>query len=1694
MIEIPGFTVLDKIEEDTIFSYFRARCLSDQETVLITIVNQEKDIHLLESAYEITRPLDPEFILKPAALKFHNGIAFSVCEDFGAVPLSCLDTAYLTVTEVIRLFILIVRSLNHIHDSKIIHNDIKPDNVWFNPVSKQIKINGFGLGINYGNDTDPSAKIDVDCHDAVYMSPEQTGRTRLRITRSTDFYSLGCVMYEISSGNPPFIVQDTLELISCHLAKKPKEPHLINDKIPQSISGIIMKLLEKNPSRRYQSCLGLQTDLETCLGMIEGRQPIQNFMPGQHDIVSTLDFSGKLYGRDREIKTLIRTLTGEHGEPYPLILVSGAAGSGKSVLVDHVWKQSNLNAYFATGKHNRISTGGSAVESVFESLILQILGEGRTRVKEWKEKILNALGDTAQLVIEFIPMLEFIIGKQSSPIRLTAIETDIRLNIVIRKFIESIASTDRPLILFLDDMQWVEPESIRILETIELQPIPGFCIVCAYRDNETDLQHPFVQTLLNFKKNKSPVIEIKLAALDKDTQNQWISDILKRSLSETRSFSDRLYEKTDGNPFLLKSFLEYLSHSGLIYQSIEDHTFVWDLDQIDSTPLTDDVGYFMINKINQLGMESIELLKLASCQGYLYSLKTLEVVSGKKDKLFKDTLSPLIDKGILIQKRENLRFVHDIVQESVYSMMSEAERAEKHLKTGRQLLSNATEKEFYDQIFNIVDQMNFGMSMISNPLERVDLAELNLKAGQRKIESSSLKSADKYFQTGIELLPDFAWGTYFKLTKSLFLKRCELLYVLGEYSQAEQTFAQVLDHVELPPEDLLRIFEAKSTYLMQSYRAEEVFGSGLVILSKLGYPVSSRSGWFQQMKEVLIFKKQLMGKKINEILMLPEVTDSRHAAIIRVLIIITRAGALNGNPFAYIALFKSMQLVIKHGITPYAAYVFSLYGAVLSNLRYDLEKGYAFGKLALDIVKKFKADRQEILTHHLLIVTSINSFGQTKKYLKQLAMIVDNSLKSGLFMNIFNLHVMYFFLEFISGTPLAIIEKKMLASRKHILEANQIVWIHNLELLFQVVRTLMGKSRQTFLLENSTDIYNEKLIEGWAKTNTVSTISDYFLYRQILSYFFQNSQESLEYARKGAVYFTSYVSLSSQMAHRFFYALALIDRCRMADKKSRSGYQKMIDKNLKFLKMIYRKAPENNPHMYFLLEAETARRKKRFEKAVFYYEKAIASASESEYLYIEAICCELAGHYYLENKRIYFARLLILKSIECYRIWGLSSKVKQIETEYAGLIDKPYQTPVTHNETVDFKDIDIYSILKASQAISREIKPKSLMRSLIALILKNSGAQRAFLLLTTGSQLQIEAFGQTDPDSVKILQATPVEEVDKRLAGSVVYYTFLSKKSLILDDASLDIRFNHDPYIKEKKPVSILCMPVIGKKNIQGVLYLENNLMAGVFTKERLNVLGILIAQVVISMENSRLYEKLRTEIKKQVHSARKIQSHREQLRKMSSQLAQAEERERKEIADDLHDSVTQTLAMSISILKSLQASNGKDNFLRMKDTQSLLEQSLANIRSLTFQLSSPILYDVGLEAALEWLCEDYSQKHGLEIRFINGTNPATPLDNAVKITLYRAVRELIINIVKHAQTSSAVLVISCQDNFYCISMEDNGIGFNTFGVNKSDRFGLFSISERMRALNGNIHIHSIPGKGTKITIKVPLPTPSDKF
>ncbi len=1689
MANIPGFDILELLFQNELMNIYRAGDRTNRRMAMIKVPRHQSANTLVTREYDLASGLDPRQVIKPTALETHEQLKFLVYDDFNARPLRSILPADLGLEDQLILLANLSGSLAHIHQNSILHNYVNPDTLWVDPENLNVKITGFEHALPSRTDSGKSHIHSLESSEThlAYMAPEQTGRTSLDLSMASDLYSLGCTFYEIMTGRVPFSTDDTLELIHSHLAKDPVPPHQTRPEIPEFMSAIIMKMMKKRPEDRYTSCDVLKKDVELCKSVLNDPVSQVSFIPGEHDPIQSIDFSEQIYGRETDTRRLMDTLTDTTRDPTPLIMISGPPGIGKTEFVKHVGRRLNHRVYFAIGKHDKIPTR-NVVQSVFESLILQIISEGKPAMSKWKEQIHTVLGNNLRIMTDMVPMLEFIVGKQPPLINLSPIENEIRINITMRKFIETLADREKPLVMFLDDLQWAEPESIRLIEIIGMSPIDGFYIICAFRDSQVTEDHVFIRTVDQLRHSGMKIHEIALSPISEAQQKNWLKDLFSASgqapEKNLETFSVLLYEKTGGNPFYLKSFLDYLLEKQLIL-STSNRSWHWDLEKINTVPATNTPDNFLSRKTAHLDTSSKTLLNLAACTGSSIPSPILEKLYAQTSLEFQSALAPILTNGIMELDKDNLRFMHDIIMESASELIPEDERLQLHLKIGRQLLAITPENELEDRCLLIADQLNAASSLILDPNERVTLAGINLKAGQKKMKLASLQSAEQYFRTGIELMGSDGWRTDFNLTMGLHIRQCEILFIMGEQASAQTVYDRALSHSR-HPDEMLAILEAKSAYLMQAYQAGEVVESALAILKRLEFQLPGRFNLFYLIREILGFRLALIKTPIDQIDDLPEITDARQSAIIRIMIIISRACALNGNPLAIVVMFRALRFICQKGINPYAGYVFSYYAHILSNLKYRLEKGYKFARLAVDTIDRFKEEKQKILPEYLFILISINSHGKTRHHLNQISMILKQSLRAGIFMNVFNLHVMYFFLHFISGTKLSEIEQDMAARRNDILGAKQAIWNQNLDLLFQVIRILRGKDNVPFLTPSPTDIYDEQLVATWQKTYSIATVSDFFLYRQIIAYLHDDHTRSLIYAEKGRPYFNSYVTLTAQMTHRFFHALALALAHRMKPGSSPGPAVlfKTFKDQLGFFKKIYRQAPENNPHMYYLLQAKYNQFKNRFQKASRLYHLAIQAARTAGYIHVEAICCEQAARFFLEQKQPYFAIFLIQESIGLFEEWGCTPKSKLLKEEFDALLKESLPPKTSAAGSSAFRDPDVLSVLRASQAISREVQPRKLMKQLISLIIRNSGAQRAFLLLHTDDHLRIQASAQTDPEEIEVLQDSIVAQTSDLLPASTVHYVFMSQKRIILEHASRSGMFNHDPYMLKNRPISVLCIPVVGKKRTKGVLYLENNLISGAFTEERVSTLNILINQMVISIDNSTLYEDLKNEIRKQVHATRKIKEHQVQLQKMSSQLAEVEEQERKAIADDLHDSVTQTLAMSISMFKTMKIPEHVQN---ARITLDLLEQSLTNIRSLTFQLSSPLLYDVGLEAALEWLCEDVSTKNDIHIEFKNFITPTLTLNDTQKVSLYRMSRELIINIIKHARADKASMTLSLNQGRLTVCVKDNGMGFDRSRVSKGDGFGLFSISERINILEGDMEIDSVKGEGSAIYLRVPV-------
>lgn len=1450
--------------------------------VLVKLITYETDITIYKSQlkheYEILKSLSLVEGIPPVVGFEHSqeGAAI-ILQDNNMLPLSIyLQNKQLSLTDVLKIIINIVSILTSLHQQHILHKNLNLNNILINPIDFSINLIGFEIASKLGTEYQLFVNPDVLEGALEYISPEQTGRMNTFIDYRSDFYSLGVVFYQLLTGQLPFHSVEPIEIVHGHIAKQPISPISINSEIPITISNIIMKLLEKNAAERYQSSYGLKVDIEECLKQINENNNIVAFTLGQKDIAEQLQIPRKLYGREKEIEVLINTF-GNISNNSELVLVLGYSGIGKSSLIQEIYKPiTEKKGYFISGKYDQFQRNipYSAVIKAFSSLIKQILTESVEKISFWKNQFLNILSPNAQIIIDVIPELELIIGSQPPVTKLVLSQAQNRFNLVFQNFVQVLAQPNSPLVLFIDDLQWADIPSIKLLEQLITDyEIKNLFIIGAYRDNEVDDSHPLITMLNRVKSINNKINQITLSPLKLSYIEQLIIDTFKVTKLDSQELAIICHQKTAGNPFFLEQFIKRLYEIKLITFDRNIGKWLWDIDKIQQADITSNVIDLMLTKIKSLSNNSQNILKLASCIGNQFDLKTLSVINEKDSTNTFSELWDILQEGLILPVNENYKFVdsinaneivykflHDRVQQAVYSLIETVERDPIHLKIGRLILANTSEKYLEEKIFDIVNQINFGSSLVTNLEEKVNLIKLNLTAGKKAKESIAYDSAFRYFNIAVKLLPVNAWQKYYELAFSLYLEISEAAYLNSDFEQMEG-FIQIAINNAGNLLDKVKAYEIKIQSLVAQLKPLEAINISLFVLKLLEVNLPAQPSKIDVVIGLLKTKWLLKGKTKENLTSLPEMKDPYKLAVMRILYAINSSAFFACPNLFILSVFTRLKLSVEYGNTNESAHAYAAYGLILCGALKEIEVGNEFGEIALNILDQFNAKEEKSDTFFAVygfIKTWKNHF---QEMLKPLFESYQNGLETGnLEYSIYSIQCYLAFL-IISGKELSFVRAE---TNKYIKVTDKLrhkMGNYLVRMYDQIVLNLFDQNQDSTNAVNLIgQSYNENIVlPMYLSANDRTSLGILYFNKLFLSYLFEDYKQAiynltvLKQYLDGLIgtYISAYFYIYDSLVWLAVYeTIPLFVKPKI--------YCKIIFNQNKIKKWMQH-APMNFSNKYYLVEAEKARVLKNDELAAGYYDKSIELAKKYNYTQEEALANELAGKFYLKKDKKRIAKVYLLDAQRCYTKWEAFAKVAQLEKDYSELVLQSNKlNTLNDNKLIDSKNtsLDLSTVIKASQAISSEIVLDKLMTELLTIVLENAGANRGFLLLKRGNQFFIEVEAYSQQPATKLTQAIEAEK-SKYISQAIINYVIRTKEDLVLDDASKDDRFIHDSYIKTNQPKSILSIPIVNQGNLTGILYLENSLTTAVFTVERLQVLHMLSAQAAISIENANLYSDL---------------------------------------------------------------------------------------------------------------------------------------------------------------------------------------------------------------------------------------------
>lgn len=1461
--------LLEPLRQEADFNFYRGKEHGNEMPILAVAVAAEQPppqiLRRLEYEYSLATELDAAWAAQPLALTHHQRRAALILRDPGGEPLDRVIEQHIgqpiDLTHFLHIAIGLAAALGQAHRQGLIHKDLKPANVLVDD-SGHAWLTGFGIASRLPRERQAPAPPEVLAGTLAYMSPEQTGRMNRSVDTRSDLYSLGVTLYQILTGALPFSAVDPLEWIHCHIARQPVAP-VDRRTVPKPLSDLILKLLAKNAEERYQTAAGLEADLRRCLAEWQSHGRIDSFPLGTDDVSDRLLIPERLYGREREVNALLaafdRIVAG--GRPE-LVLVSGYSGIGKSAIVNELHKVLvPPRGLFASGKFDQYKRDipYATLAQALQSLIRPLLSKSNEELCRWRDTIQKAIEPNGLLIVDLVPDLKHIIGGQPPVPELPPQDAQGRFHLVFGRFISIFARPEHPLALFLDDLQWLDAATLDLLEDLLTRAdLKHLLLIGAYRDNEVSPTHPLIRKMHMIRQAGAIMQDIVLEPLGREDLGQMLADALHSKPDQTAPLAQLLYTKTTGNPFFAIQFISTLADEDLLVFDYDQRRWSWSLDRIHGKGYTDNVVDLMVGKLNRLSYKTQMALRQFACLGNGAEFDMLQMVYEDSIEQMHEYLWEAVRAGLIFRSERSYRFLHDRVQEAAYSLIPKELRAGEHLRIGTLLAEHTPLEKLQDGIFEIVNQLNRGSHLIASAKERERVAELNLIAARRAKISTAYASALKYLSACDTVLTDATWELNYNLIFSIeYLKaECELL--TADYAKCETRLStlsrQAKNHHDFSVVTRLQL--TLFTTLDQSDRGVDVF---LEYLHRAGTDWTHHPTRDEVLLEYDRIWTLLGNRSIEQLIDLPQMTDPNILDMLDVFTeIVTPALYYDGDLLSLVAC-RMVNLSLEHGNCDGSCFGYVWLGIVAGPYFNNYKDGFRFGRLGYDLVEKFGFTRYQARTYmsfgnfvipwakHVstgreLVRRAFDAayrIGDLTFAAYSWAELTKNSLMVGGALADVQAEA-EIGLEFARGTRFGLVIEVI---------ASQLGLIRMLRGLTPVFGSLNDGEFDEFA--------SEQHLAG----NPVLSLSEFcYLIRKLQARFFAGEYEAaVDASIRAQRLLWSVPSQLDTADFRFYAALAHAASWDSAPAEEKPRHFNALIAHHKQLEVWAEHCPANFENRNALVAAEIARIEGRLLDAEQLYEQAVASARKNDFLHNQAVANEFAARFYSMRGLERIARAYLQDARYCYSRWGADGKVRQLEESYSHLREGRISATAA-SIGVQAAQLDVETVVKASQAISIEIILPRLIEKLIRIAMEHAGAERGLLILIEGNELRIEAVGSTGQLGIEVVVRRELV-TPSRLSQSVLQFVLRTKERVLLDDASIDSVYSKDEYVRQNSSRSILCLPIVRQAQLSGALYLENNLASFVFTPDRVTVLQLLASQAAISLENASLYTDLQLQV-----------------------------------------------------------------------------------------------------------------------------------------------------------------------------------------------------------------------------------------
>jgi predicted ATPase/class 3 adenylate cyclase/tRNA A-37 threonylcarbamoyl transferase component Bud32 len=1473
MIEVPGYRTVQTLYDSPLTSVRRAQ--GPDGVVVLKVLVAPYPTALQLEAYQ--REFDILSRLKSAGvprvhalLEVGNGRAL-VLESIAAPTLrAALPGQPMRAKPFLDFARQLVRTLAEVHASGVIHKDVNPDNILYDPAGGTVHLIDFDIATELPLEHTELTEVLQLQGSLTYVSPEQTGRMHRSLDSRTDLYSLGATFYEALTGQPPFESDHPMGLLHGHIARVPR-PLTELVPMPPVLSAIVLKLLAKDPVERYQSCAGLLHDLEECDRQLRETYTVVDFPLASRDYPTRFELPARLYGREEELRLLLdgfeRVCTGQ----TEVLMIAGYSGIGKSSLVSAVHRPLvRERGRFIEGKFDlyRRDKPLSALIQACRALVVQILVEAETDL--WKRELELALAGNLPVIAQEIPELAHIFGAMGPPPEVGAIEARNRLHFAFQRFVSTFARRQSPLVLFIDDLQWADQASLELIKAILTNPESQYLyFLGCYRENEVGADHVLVTTLAAIEL-VHPVRRVTLPPLQREHLRALTTDAFGASADESAQLADILLEKTGGNPFFVGEFLRALHQAGLFVRDHARGEWVWDATRIRQQGPTENVSELMSSRLGRLPDAAQDALAVAAFLGTECEEATLAALVGADVREIRHRLGPAIADGVLqrtsgmMRRVARYRFAHDRVQQAAYQLIPESDRPQLHLRIGRLQRDRQHGDDRGLRLFDIVDHMNAGRAELSSVEERQQLASLNLEAGQRANASAAFAPALLYFSIGMEVLGDRAWVDQPELARALWLERGESEFLNGNHAQSGRYLSEYIERarsaLESMPAYAIRIasHNARGQFV-------DAIGIGIEALGRLGIELPREPADIARITsdELRLIRETLAHRPIESLIDLPPMRDATLIEAVRILVYLTSTAYI-GYPQIYpLIVAKQINLSIEHGNSPHSAVAYSSYAVLNSPGGLgDLDTSYRFGELALAMLDR-DATSENVTNINFVFGTFVNHW---RNHIATSLQYLDTACVASLEMGDYE-YVRYSatfeaFYQVLMWRDLVAAreacDRRRLMLQKVRLESASGAFM----LARQLTLTISGQTDPDRL--SGPDFEEDRAHEDWLRNNDFLSLSCLAISRLILANLYGRA-DAIELVEKAQPFLVANTGMFL-LAEYHFAAVLAFTRAASADAARADALVERARSSLSLLEAWAAASPVNMEHRVLLSRAEIAALGRDAEvntmaEVVRLFERAGAAARANGFLLHEGVSYERAADFCARVGLDRFANSFLDDAIYAFERVAARPKAELLRLRRGEPTREPTPT-ITMRGTFDIGTVhgfDLDSVLRAGHVIAGAIRMDALLAELMKILIETAGAQRGALIRVTPAGLCVAATRDAEQNEVQRAD-TPLEAM-AWIAPGVVRYALRTMEPLILRDASREGPFQEDPSVRATSARSILCLPIVYQGKVENVLYLQNDLSSGVFTPQRSQSLSLLSGQIAVSLKNAELYEQLKDRV-----------------------------------------------------------------------------------------------------------------------------------------------------------------------------------------------------------------------------------------